>query len=99
MRYNSQALSKLADKLLSGKSGFDRLKEIGNRHNYPHKVQKLKERLTEDLRFWVAKGPSNRLADIEKDIKYISNLLGKQEFTKQEKEKIDELIKKHPIQL
>lgn len=97
MKYNSDALSRLADKLLSGKSKYDELKEIANRQNYPHKVQKLKERLTEDLKFWIAKGASNRLADIEKDIRYISGVLNKKEFTKQEKEKIDELIKKHPI--
>lgn len=97
MRYNSDALGRLAGKLLSGKSKYDELKEIANRQNYLHKVQKLKERLTEDLKFWIAKGTSNRLADIEKDIRYISGVLNKKEFTKQEKEKIDELVKKHPI--
>jgi len=97
MRYDSQALGSLADKLLSGKSEFDRLKEIGNKQNYPYKIQKLKERLTENLRFWIVKGPSNRLTDIQNDIKCLSNMLGKQEFTKQEKQKIDELVKKHPI--
>ena len=97
MRYDTQALSKLADRLLSGKSEYDKLKEIGNRQNYPYKIQKLKERLTEDLRFWVAKGPSNRLTDIENDIKLISNMVGKQELTKQEKQRVDELVKKYPI--
>ena len=99
MKYDSQALSRLADKLLGSKDKFEKLKEIGNRNNYPLKVQKLKERLTEELKFWMAKGPSNRLADIEKDIKYISSIQNKNNFTQEEKLKINELTKKHPIQL
>lgn len=98
MKYDSQALSKLADKLLGGKDKFEKLKEIGNRQNYPHKVQKLKDRLNEEFRFWMAKGPSNRLNDIERDIKQVAGLLTKDQFTQQEKARIDELVQKYPIQ-
>lgn len=98
MKYDSQALSKLADKLLGGKDKFEKLKEIGNRQNYPHKVQKLKDRLNEEFRFWMAKGPSNRLNDIEKDIKQVVGLLNKNEFSQEEKVRINELVQKYPIQ-
>ena len=97
MKYDSQAISRLADRLLYKKDRFEKLKEIGNRGNYTYKVQKLKQRLTEELRFWAAKGPSNMLSDIESDIKYISTLLNKTEFTAKEKKRIDELVQKHPI--
>jgi len=99
MKYDSQAVSKLADKLLHGKNRFEKLKEIGNRQNYQHKVQKLKQRLTEELKFWMVKGPSNTLTDIERDIKYLTPLLNNTEFTPQEKQKIDELVQKHPIDM
>lgn len=99
MKYDSQALTRLADRLLYGKDRFEKLKELGNRGDYTHKVKKLKQRLTEELRFWVAKGPSPRLADIENDIKYISSLLTKEDFTTKEKRRIDELVQKHPIDM
>ena len=98
MKYDSQALSKLADKLLGSKDKFEKLKEIGNKQNYPHKVQKLKDRLNEEFRFWMAKGPSNRLNDIEKDIKQVAGLLNKNEFSQEEKARINELVQKYPIQ-
>ena len=97
MKYNSQALTNIADKLLQGKNRFERLKEIANKQNYHHKVQKLKERLLSELKFWMAKGPSNRLDDIHRDIKHLSNLLDNKEFTAQEKIKVDELVSKYPI--
>jgi hypothetical protein len=98
MKYDSQALSKLADKLLGSKDKFEKLKEIGNRQNYPHKVQKLKERLSEEFRFWMSKGPSNRLNNIEKDIKQLAGFLERNQFNQQEKAKIDQLVQKYPIQ-
>lgn len=99
MKYDSQALSRLADRLIYKKDRFEKLKEIGNRGNYSLKVTKLKQRLTEELRFWIAKGPSNRLTDIENDIKFVSTLLEKTEFTAKEKSRIDELVQKHPIDM
>ena len=93
------ALKKLADGLLKGRSNYDKLKEIGNRKNYPAKVKKLKQRLTDELRLWLPKGPSARLSDIEKDIQYISQLLNKTTFTIKEMTRIDELVKKHPIDM
>lgn len=99
MKYDSQALSRFADRLLYKKDRFEKLKELGNRGNYPLKVKKLKQRLTEELRFWVAKGPSNMLSDIESDIKYISTLLNKTDYTAKEKQRIDELVQKHPIDM
>lgn len=98
MKYDSEALSKLADKLLGSKDKFEKLKEIGNRQNYSHKVQKLKDRLNEEFRFWMAKGPSNRLNDIERDIKQVAGLLNKNEFSQEEKVRINELVQKYPIQ-
>lgn len=93
----SEALSRIADKLLNNRSAFDKLREIGNRVNYPYKVQKLKQRLTEEYKFWLAKGSSNRLSDIERDVKFISNMLSKESYSEQEKDRIDQLVEKYPI--
>jgi hypothetical protein len=97
MKYSIDSLTNFANKLLNSKAQFEKLKQIGNRSNYKLKVQKLKQRLTDELKFWMAKGPSPRLRDIERDIKYVSTLTNKTEFTDQEKEKLDMLVKKHPI--
>lgn len=97
MKYNSNALQKLATKLLCAKTNFEKLKEIGNRNNYPVKVQKLKQRLTEDYKFWSKRGPSERLSDIERDMNYLTPLLNKTTFNLKEMNRIDQLIKKHPI--
>lgn len=97
MGYNSDALSKLADDLLGRKSSYDKLKEIGNRSNYPHKIQKLKDRLTSEYKFWLPKGPSNRLTDIEKDIAFIKTVQDKKELTGEEKSRINQLSSKYPI--
>lgn len=98
MKYNIDNLVNFANKLINGKSQYDKLRQIGNRHNYKYKVDKLKQRLTEELKFWVVKGPSPRLRDIERDIKYLSTLTDKTTFTDLEKEKLDMLVKKHPIE-
>lgn len=97
MKYNSGALSKLADDLLGRKSSYDKLKEIGNRSNYSHKLQKLKERLTTEYKFWLPKGPSNRLTDIEKDITFLKVVQDKKELTSEDKHKINQLTSKYPI--
>ena len=97
MKYNSDALSKLADDLLGKKSSYDKLKEIGNRSNYSHKIQKLKDRLTSEYKFWLPKGPSNRLTDIEKDIAFIKTVQDKKELTGEDKLRINQLVSKYPI--
>ena len=97
MAYNSNALQKLATKLLCAKTNFEKLREIGNRNNYPVKVQKLKQRLTEEYKLWSTRGPSARLSDIERDIKYLTSLLNKTTYNLKEMNGIDELVKKHPI--
>lgn len=99
MRYNTEALNKLASHLLNCKGRYDKLKALGNKHSYCYKVGKLKERLTEELRFWTTKGSSAQREDIERDIRYISTLLNRTDFTDQEKTRINELVKKHPIEL
>ena len=96
MKYNSDALSKLADDLLGKKSSYDKLREIGNRSNYTHKIQKLKERLTTEYKFWLPKGPSNRLTDIEKDIAFLKTVQDRKELTGEEKIKINQLTSKYP---
>ena len=97
MKYNSDALSKLADDLLGKKSSYDKLREIGNRSNYTHKIQKLKERLTTEYKFWLPKGPSNRLTDIEKDIAFLKTVQDRKELTGEEKLRINQLTGKYPI--
>ena len=73
---------------------FDQLRELGNRNHYPSKLKKLEEKISGELEFWEKKGPSARLADLERDMKFIEKQKGEPFF---DKEKIDLLTNKYSI--
>ena len=73
---------------------FDKLKQIANKNNYPQKIKRLFERLTEERSFWLRKGSSPRLLDIEKDLNFILSQVGEERI---DKVKVDLLIQKYPI--
>ena len=97
MKIRFLGFKKTSDKILRDLDRIEELKKIANRDNYPHKLEKLKKRLTEEFKFWMAKGPSNRLTDIEKDIKTVSSLQHKKVLTTADKTAINLLVAKHPI--
>jgi len=66
--------SKIANTQINRLEQFDKLKEIANRNNYPHKVKLLTEKIQNEFNFWVKKNNSNRLADLEKDLIFIKSV-------------------------
>lgn len=97
MKLRFLGLEKSSNKILKDLEKAKELKKLANKTNYEHKVKKLKERLTEEFKFWMSKGPSPRLNDIEKDVKIVASLQGKTTFTTEEKTKINLLTAKYPI--
>ena len=97
MKLNFLGLQKTSDRILGDLDKIDQLKKIANRNNYEHKVQKLNERLTNEYRFWLAKGHSARLNDVERDLKYIHAQLANKTYTVAEKTRIAELATKYSI--
>jgi hypothetical protein len=97
MNLSFKGLQKISSTWLKQLEKADELKKIGNKKNYKHKVDKLKERLTEEFKFWVGKGSSAKLNDIQRDVKLIASLQNKTIFTPAEEVKIDQLVKKYPI--
>ena len=85
--------SKIANTQVSRLEQFDKLKEIANRNNYPHKVKQLIAKIQEEYNFWNLKNPSRKLDDITKDLIFIKSV---QEPTLQ-KERIDVLFEKYGL--
>lgn len=90
-------LQRKSDKMLDDLDKFEKLKKIANKNNYPYKVGKLKERLANEFKFWMTKGPSAKLTDIERDIKFIASQLDKSVIGASDKLRIDTLVEKYPI--
>lgn len=85
--------SRIANKQVNRLEQFDKLKEIANRNNYPHKIKQLTAKIQEEYDFWNLKNPSRKLEDITKDLIFIKSIrepiLGK--------ERINELIEKYGL--
>lgn len=90
-------IEKATNKLLSKLEKIEQLKKVATRNNHAYIVTKLHERLSNEYRFWLAKGPSAKLDDIERDYKYIHKMLEKKEFADTEKSRIVTLSEKYPI--
>ena len=91
--FKQSGFSKVADKQLKALDQFDKLKEIANRNNYPHKIKTLTAKLQEEHNFWTIKEPTQKLADITKDLIFIKS----QVHDNLNKERIDELIEKYGL--
>jgi hypothetical protein len=85
--------SKIANTQVSRLEQFDKLKEIANRNNYPHKVKQLTAKIQEEYNFWNLKNPSRKLDDITKDLIFIKSV----KDPSLSKERIDELIEKYGL--
>lgn len=94
MSLKELGLEKLANKMVDHLDSFEKLKKVANKHNYPVKLKKLFERLTEERSFWAAKGESNKLLDIEKDLNFITSQIGNEII---DRVKVNLLIQKYPI--
>jgi hypothetical protein len=85
--------SKIANTQVSRLEQFDKLKEIANRKNYPHKVKQLTAKIQEEYDFWNLKNPSRKLEDITKDLIFIKSI--REPIL--DKERINELIEKYGL--
>jgi hypothetical protein len=84
---------KIANTQVNRLEQFDKLKEIANRNNYPHKVKQLTAKIQSEYDFWNLKNPSRKLEDITKDLIFIKSV---KDLTLS-KERIDTLIEKYGL--
>jgi hypothetical protein len=89
----SLGISKIANGYVNRLDQMEKLKEIANRQNYPHKVKQLSAKIQEEYNFWNLKNPSQKLEDITKDLIFIKS----QRESDPDKERIDELIEKYGL--
>jgi len=87
----NRSLNKLADQLVNDGNKFKKLQELGNRKNYPYKIQQLTDRIQEQYDLFLKKGSSPRLTDLEKDLNFVKN----QTNSNFNKERIDILVGKY----
>ena len=85
--------SKIANTQVNRLEQFDKLKEIANRKNYPHKVKQLTAKVQEEYDFWNLKNPSRKLEDITRDLIFIKSI----REPSLSKERINELIEKYGL--
>jgi len=86
-------LNEIADKLISSSEQYQKLREFGNRKNYPHKIKQLQAKIQEEHSFWAKKNPSQKLLDLSKDLTFIQSI---QDSTLH-KERIDLLMSKYGL--
>ena len=89
----SLGISKIANGYVNRLDQMEKLKEIANRQNYPHKVKQLSAKIQEEYNFWNLKNPSQKLEDITKDLIFIKS----QRDSDPNRQKIDELIEKYGL--
>ena len=87
-------LTRIANGYVARLEQSQKLKEIANRNNYPHKVKLLREKITQEHNFWSDKENSSekKLLDIKKDLIFIESQLNKVDLNK---ERIDLLMSKY----
>lgn len=85
--------SKIANAQVNRLEQFDKLKEIANRNNYPHKIKQLTAKIQEEYDFWSLKSPSRKLEDITEDLIFIKSI--REPILN--KERIDVLIEKYGL--
>jgi hypothetical protein len=84
MKFPNQYISKFTDSFLKKQDKFQALKELGNKKSIPHQLEKTKNKLTEEYKFWMNKKDNpvktSKLAAIERDIKQIKRLESMQTY-------------------
>jgi hypothetical protein len=91
--FKSFGFLKLANTQVNRLEQFDKLKEIANRNNYPHKIKQLTAKVQSEYDFWNLKNPSQKLEDITRDLIFIKSQI----HDNLNKERIDVLIEKYGL--
>lgn len=86
-------LSKIANSYVDRMDQFEKLKEIANRKNYPHKVKQLRSKIQDEYNFWTLKEPSRKLDDLTKDLIFIQSQIE----SNLNRERIDVLTEKYGV--
>ena len=86
-------LSKTANSYVNRLDQFEKLKEIANRKNYPHKIKQLRSKIQEEYNFWTLKEPSRKLDDLTKDLIFIQSQIE----SNLNRERIDVLTEKYGV--
>jgi hypothetical protein len=90
----SLGISKIANGYVNRLDQMEKLKEIANRQNYPHKIKQLSAKIQEEYNFWSLKNPSQKLEDITKDVIFIKS----QRESDLNRQRIDELMDKYGLE-
>lgn len=87
-------LTRIANSYVSRLEQSQKLKEVANRNNYPHKVKLLREKITQEYNFWSQKKNSSekKLVDLKKDLIFIDSQTNTVDYRK---ERIDLLMSKY----
>lgn len=87
-------LTRIANGYVARLEQSQKLKEIANRNNYPHKVKLLREKITQEYNFWSQKKNSSekKLVDLKKDLIFIDSQTSMSDYNK---ERIDLLMSKY----
>lgn len=87
-------LSRTADSYVKRLEQAQKLREIANRSNYPHKVLVLYKKIKEECEFWEQKqNPSpEKLEDLHRDFNFIAPQVN---ATPTDKDRIDMLMNKY----
>lgn len=87
-------LTRIANSYVSRLEQSQKLKEVANRNNYPHKVKLLREKITQEYNFWSQKKNSSekKLVDLKKDLIFIDSQTNIVDYRK---ERIDLLMSKY----
>ncbi len=87
-------LTRIANSYVNRLDQAQKLKDIANRNNYPHKVKTLHQKICEQYDFWNQKQdpPKEKLLDIDRDLIFIESQINLSDFNK---ERIDLLMSKY----
>lgn len=89
-----KGLDKWTNSFLKKDDYNKKLADIGNRKNYKHKANKLRDRVLDEIALWERKGESAKLADLKKDLLFLDDQISVGIFSK---ERLDTLATKYPI--
>jgi len=90
----SLGFSKVANGYVDRLDQMEKLKEIANKKNYPHKVKQLSTKIQNLYDFWNLKKSSQKLEDITKDVIFIKS----QRESDLNRQRIDELMDKYGLE-
>lgn len=101
MKFSKDYISKFTDSFLKKQDKFQALKEIGNKKSIPYQINKCKERLSEDYKFWITKNDSdlktNKLSSIQRTISLIRKLETKTTYTVEDVKILNEVIERYGL--